>query len=245
MQQFKGESKNVPRNTSLVPCSTNSVLNRVQRLSVQDKVLTCNNTEVDHRQHRVGQNLRVSDIVYVLNLRGMPLMPCSQSKSRKLLKGGKAKVVKRFPFTIQLLISTGETKQETNLGIDTGYGNIGFSVVTTKQELISGTLKLDSRTKERLDERRMYRRFKRSRHHWYRKPRFDNRKRKENWLPPSVERRYQTHLNLINRLKKILPIINVIIEVAKFDIQKIENFRLKELNINKAIFTIIKIFVLF
>jgi hypothetical protein len=47
--------------------------------------------------------------------------------------------------------------------------------------------------------------------------------KKEGWLPPSIERRYQTHLSLIARVKKILPISKVVIEIAKFDIQKIEN----------------------
>jgi len=34
-------------------------------------------------------------LVYVLNKHGKPLMPCKPSKARKLLKQGKAKVVKR------------------------------------------------------------------------------------------------------------------------------------------------------
>ena len=39
-----------------------------------------------------GQNLRVS-VVYVLNMRGKPLMPTSPRKARILLKEKKAKVV--------------------------------------------------------------------------------------------------------------------------------------------------------
>ena len=69
----------------------------------------------------------------------------------------------------------------------------------------------------------MYRINRRSRHHWYRQPRFLNRKKPEGWLPPSIQRRYDTHLRLIERLKQILPISNITIEIAKFDIQKIEN----------------------
>lgn len=39
-------------------------------------------------------------LVYVLNNKGKPLMPCSSGKARRLLKQNKAKVVKKEPFTI-------------------------------------------------------------------------------------------------------------------------------------------------
>lgn len=43
-------------------------------------------------------------MVYVLNKDGQPIMPTSNhAKVRALLKKGKARVVKRCPFTIQLL----------------------------------------------------------------------------------------------------------------------------------------------
>ena len=49
-------------------------------------------------------------VVYVLNKDGLPLMPTHKlGKVRHLLKDGKAKVVKRSPFTIQLNYN-GETK---------------------------------------------------------------------------------------------------------------------------------------
>jgi len=130
MQKLQAKLKNVPRNASLVPCSTNLLLNREETLSATDIVLTCNNVDGDPQQHIAGQNLRVSDIVYVFNLRGNPLMPCRQQKSRKLLREGKAKVVKRFPFTIQLIIPTGETKQKVVLGIESGIVAIMFLNIT-------------------------------------------------------------------------------------------------------------------
>ena len=39
-------------------------------------------------------------------------MPCSPAKARYLLKANKATVKRRTPFTIQLSIATGETKQD-------------------------------------------------------------------------------------------------------------------------------------
>jgi len=50
--------------------------------------------------------------VYVKNLRNKFLMPTTPRKARVLLKEKKAKVVEIEPFTIQLLIATGETKQD-------------------------------------------------------------------------------------------------------------------------------------
>jgi hypothetical protein len=158
----------------------------------------------------------------VLSKKGKPLMPCKPAKCRRLLKNGNAKIVKMYPFTIQLLFDCEEQVQEVTLGIDSGYGNIGFSAVSETKELITGTVRLDGKTSERLTERRMYRRGRRNKLR-YRQPRFNNRVRKEGWLPPSIQRRYDTHINIINRIKKILPITKVIIEVAKFDIQKIMN----------------------
>jgi len=226
MQQFKVELKNTPTDASQVRSSVNLPLNRDQSLSVVDDPvsedkLTLNNPEVN----RVQQTERsLKSKVFVLSKQGNPLMPCTYAKSKRMVEKGAAKVVKRFPFTIQLNFECENRVQKVNLGIDTGFGNIGFSATTEKEELICGTIILDYRTKERLLKRNIYRRNRRNKL-WYRKPRFNNRvsTKKEGWLPPSIDRRYQTHLNLISKLNKILPISNIVIEVAKFDIQKIEN----------------------
>ena len=87
------------------------------------------------------QHLSVA-AVYVLNKRKKPLMPTKPQKARKLLKQGFAKVVKRFPFTIQLLIPTGETKQEVTLGLDSGYNHIGLSCITKNKEVYAAEVHL-------------------------------------------------------------------------------------------------------
>jgi len=223
MQKFKAKLKNAPRDAPQVPCSANPVLNRDQSLSVQNKVRALNNLEVDLRQHKGEQGSSVPVIVYVLNQWGKSLMPCSARKARILLKKGDAHVVKTNPFfVIQLNRASGEQVQECYLGIDSGSKNIGFSVITDMKEIVAGTLILDNKTSDRLAERRMYRRGRRNRL-WYRKPRFNNRTKKQGWLPPSTQRRFDTHITLINKLKQLLSIKNIIIEVGNFDIQKIEN----------------------
>jgi len=183
--------------------------------------LADNNLEGVQRCDTSGRNSRVF-YVFVLNKRGQPLMPTTPRKARILLKTGKAIVTKRIPFTIKLLYSGGETKQNINLGIDSGYQNIGFSVITEKKELVSGTVLLDNKMSSRISDKAMYRLLKR-RKLWYRKPRFNNRFKPDGWLPPSIERRYQAHSNLIKLLQSILPITKIIIEVGKFDIQKLDN----------------------
>lgn len=161
--------------------------------------------------------------VFVKNKRGEPLMPCSPRKARVLLKEGKARVVKRTPFTIQLTIPTGETKQDITLGVDSGFTHIGLSAVSGKEELFSTDVLLRKDIVKLNSERAMYRRNRRSRKTRYRKPRFLNRVKAKGWLAPSIQHKLDSHKKLIDMVKRLLPITKTIIEVAAFDIQKIKN----------------------
>jgi len=227
-QKLSVKLKNTPRDTPLVSCSVSSVLNKEETLCVQDIVLADNISEENHSQHRGSSDLRVQNIVYVLNMRGKPIMPTTQQKANKLLRKKKAKVITTKPFTIQLNYPTGENKQPITLGIDAGYLKIGFSAITSTQELISGVVMLRSDVSKKLSERRMYRRLKRSKL-WYREPRFNNRvsSKKKGWLPPSIEHKLNTHIKAIDKVKEILPITQINIEVASFDTQKIQNPEIK------------------
>ena len=143
-------------------------------------------------------------------------------KVRRLLKQQLAKVVKVKPFTIQLLYETTSYTQNITLGIDSGYNYIGFSAITEKKELISGEVKLRNDISELIKERRMYRRIRRNRLR-YRKPKFNNRvsSKKEGWLAPSIKHKLDSHIRFIEYLKKILPITNIVIEVANFDTRQL------------------------
>lgn len=149
-------------------------------------------------------------------------MPTTSSKARKLLKSGKAKIHKREPFTIQLLISTGETKQDINLGVDAGSKFVGLSATTEKEELFSAEYKLRNDIVDLLSTRRQNRRTRRNRLR-YRQSKFLNRKKDKGWLAPSIQHKIDSHINIINNIHEILPIKNIIVEVASFDIQKINN----------------------
>ena len=162
--------------------------------------------------------------VYVLNKDGTPLMPCKEAKARHLIRDGRAKVVRRNPFTIRLNWDCEKNTQTITLGVDSGYSKIGFSAIINTQELISGEVQLRNDVSKKLSERRMYRRNRRSKL-WYRKPRFDNRvsSKKKNWLAPSIQHKLDTHIKIIYKVREILPISDTVVEVASFDIQKIKN----------------------
>jgi 5-methylcytosine-specific restriction endonuclease McrA len=180
---------------------------------------------VDLLQHRGGQGQKVPVAVYVLNREGKPLMPCSARKARVLIKKGEARVVKINPFfVIRLKKFSGSQVQVCRIGIDSGYKDVGFSVIGPKKEIITGELELDSKTSKRLIKRKMFCRLRRRRL-WYRKPRFNNRAnaRRKGWLPPSIQRRFDTQVRFIKKLQNLIPIDKLIIEAGSFDIQKIEN----------------------
>ena len=161
--------------------------------------------------------------VYVVAKSGKPLMPTKRlGKVRRLLKSGKAKVFRYEPFTIQLLYETTEYTQEVTLGVDAGYQTVGFSATTADKELISGELEFLSGMSERLKERAMYRRNRRARKR-YRPPRFNNRRRAKGWLAPSIQHKLDSHIRLVDILTSILPVTEIIVEVANFDIQAIKN----------------------
>ena len=150
-------------------------------------------------------------------------MPCSPGKAKMLLKEGKAKVVKRSPFTIQLTTSTGEAKQDIALGVDCGYSHVGLSAVSRKQELFSAEVNLRDDMVKLNSERRQYRRSRRHRKTWYRKPRFLNRKKDSGWLAPSIQHKLDSSFKLTGKVKEILPIAKINVDVAAFDIQKIKD----------------------
>ena len=163
-------------------------------------------------------------MVYVLDKYGHPLMPTERhGKVRRLLNSSKAKVIKRCPFTIQLMYESMTNTQDISLGVDAGSKHIGISATTTDKELYAADIELRNDIVELLSTRREARRARRNRNTRYRAPRFNNRKREDNWLAPSVRAKVVTHLKVVKGVQKILPVSKIIVEVASFDIQKIKN----------------------
>ena len=162
-------------------------------------------------------------MVYVISKNGQPLMPTeNHAKVRILLKTKKAKVIKRCPFTIQLAYDGTNYTQDVALGVDAGSKHIGLSATTKDKVLFESNVELRNDIVNLLSTRRQNRRSRRNRKTRYRKPRFNNRKRKDGWLAPSVQNKVNTHMAVIRKVHEILPIAKIIVEVASFDIQKIK-----------------------
>ena len=163
-------------------------------------------------------------MVYIISQNGQPLMPTeNHAKVRILLKNKKAKVIKKCPFTIQLAYDSTNYTQDITLGVDAGSKYIGLSATTKSKVLFESDVELRNDIVNLLSVRRQNRRTRRNRKTRYRKPRFNNRRRKEGWLAPSVQNKVDSHLTVIRKVHEILPITKVIVEVASFDIQKIKN----------------------
>lgn len=153
-------------------------------------------------------------------------MPTTRyGKIRRLLKNKQAKVLKRCPFTVQLLYETKNVTQPISLGVDAGSKHIGLSATTKDKVLLESIIEVRNDIVNLLSTRRELRISRRNRKTRYRQARFDNRVKSKNkgWLAPSIKQKIQTHLTVVDKVFHILPITNITVEVASFDIQKIKN----------------------
>ena len=163
-------------------------------------------------------------MIYVRNKEGKALMPSERGgRIGYLLRHGKAHVVSRVPFVVQLDYESTTYTQEVSLGIDAGSKHIGVSASSENRELLAAQVELRSDVVNLLSTRMELRRARRNRKTRYRKVRFDNRKKKDGWLAPSIEQKVDSHLKVMRLVHKFLPITKTTIEVAQFDAQKIKN----------------------
>ena len=165
-------------------------------------------------------------MVYVLSYTGQALMPTeNHAKVRVLLNIRKARVIKRCPFTIQLLYKSTTYTQDITLGVDAGSKHIGLSATTDKKVLFESDVTIRNDIMKLLSARRELRRSRRNRKTRYREPRFLNRthSKKQGWLAPSVNQKVDSHLMVVSKVCRMLPITKIVVETASFDIQKIKN----------------------
>ncbi|MYL24782.1 HNH endonuclease [Halomonas alkaliantarctica] len=172
--------------------------------------------------------------VFVLDKQKQPLMPCSEKRARLLLERGRAVVHKRYPFTLRLKDRVGGDTQPLRLSIDPGSKTTGLALMREadgaepddQQRHVLCLFDLVHRgfqIRKALEQRRGFRRRRRSKNLRYRAPRFDNRTRKAGWLPPSLQHRVDTVMAWMERLSRLAPITAISQELVRFDTQRMEN----------------------
>lgn len=165
--------------------------------------------------------------VFVVDDRQRVLDPVHPGLARKLLSSGQAAVFRHYPFTIILKKEVQEPiTQPLRLKLDPGSKTTGIAIVNDASGEVVWAAELSHRrqaVKEALESRRAIRRSRRQRTTRYRKARFDNRRRKQGWLPPSLESRIRTILTWVNRLSRFCPIMALSQELVKFDTQAMDN----------------------
>ena len=158
--------------------------------------------------------------VPVISANGKPLMPCRESKARKLLNDGDAtkKWNKLGIFYIQLNF---DPKSEINrnqkiiIGIDPGSKYDGYAI-TSKVVNMTGMTELPTGISKKLETRRTMRRARRFRNCRRRPKRFGNRN-KDGFIAPSVKAKIDFRLKIVKELSKIYPIIDFVIEDVRFN----------------------------
>ena len=154
--------------------------------------------------------------VFVIALDGTKLMPTNRAKARIFLKKGKAIIYKHTPFTIKLTYESEKNVQPIEFCEDTGAQHIGVSIKSEKHEYVHAQYDHLKNETEKHNDQRMYRRMRRNRKR-YRKPRFENRKKPNEWLAPTVEHKKDNHIRIFNMFYEVCPITTAIFETGQFD----------------------------
>jgi hypothetical protein len=171
-------------------------------------------------------------MVFVLDKRKQPLAMCTEKRARLLLEKGRARVHKKFPFTIRLVDKLREScvEQPLTLKIDPGSKVTGVALVREvggiQHVLWLGELHhRGSQIRDALTQRATFRRRRRGKNLRYRAPRFNNRAKLEGWLAPSLWHRVDGVQSLVRRLYGLSQVGSLYMELVRFDTQLMQNPR--------------------
>ena len=167
-------------------------------------------------------------------------MPCSEKRARLLLERGRARVHRLVPFTIRLIDREQEdcALQPVRLKLDPGSKTTGVALVRESQQVDADTGEVQRNAhvlflaelvhrghviRNALRQRAAFRRRRRSANLRHRQPRFDNRTRRNDWLPPSLQHRMDTIMSWVRRLCRWVPVSALSQELVRFDTQALQN----------------------
>ncbi|MGB1289371.1 MAG: RNA-guided endonuclease IscB, partial [Aggregatilineales bacterium] len=166
--------------------------------------------------------------VFVVDKNEDPLMPCHPARARELLRKGRAKVFRRYPFTIILLDREGGETQNMQFKVDPGSKTSGIALVGDFKRGLRCIWAAElthrgQQIRDKLLSRRQLRRGRRHRKTRYRQPRFLNRRKGKGWLPPSLLSRINNVWTWLVRLRRFSPITHLAMELVRFDMQLMQN----------------------
>ena len=168
--------------------------------------------------------MSTTNYVFVLDTEKTPLLPCKPSVARRLLNKGKAAVFRRFPFTLILKKKVEKPELILTLKIDPGSKFTGLALLNGEEVIWMAEIEhRGSLISKSLLQRSAVRRNRRNRKTRYRKPGLPNKKKPVGWLAPSELHRVETTMTWVARLIKATPVKEIILELVKFDLQKINN----------------------
>jgi 5-methylcytosine-specific restriction endonuclease McrA len=165
--------------------------------------------------------------VFVVDITKQPLNLVHPGRARLLLKQGKAAVYRRYPFTIMLKRTVEQPElHPVRLKVDPGSKTTGIALVNDASGEVVWAAEVTHRgeqIKRDLDKRRAARRNRRQRKTKYRAPRFQNRRKRKDTLPPSLESRICNVVTWVCRLLRLCPITTISQELVRFDTQALEH----------------------
>lgn len=167
----------------------------------------------------------MQNYVFIIDQNKQPLNPIPPARARELLTKQKAAVFRMYPFTIILKHTVlNPVPKPLTIKLDPGSKVTGLAILEGKNVVWAAEIEhRGGIIKNSLLTRRSLRRGRRNRKTRYRPARFNNRKRKEGWLPPSLMHRVLTTKTLVKRLCRYAPITQIAMELVRFDTQKMQN----------------------
>lgn len=167
----------------------------------------------------------MSNFIFVLDAEKRPLEPIHPGLARQLLKGGKAAIYRRFPFTLILKeVRSDAPVPDLEIKIDPGSKTTGFAILKGAKVIWAAELTHRGQSiREALLSRRQLRRGRRARHTRYRQARFLNRTRPQGWLAPSLMSRVHNIDTWVQKLMRLAPIGSMAQELVRFDLQLMQN----------------------
>jgi 5-methylcytosine-specific restriction endonuclease McrA len=164
--------------------------------------------------------------VFVVDTNRKPMSMCHPARARALLKADKAAVLRAAPFTIILKEEKPDAIVKPMVAkIDPGSKTTGIALVDSANRMLFAA-ELEHRgkaIKASLDSRRVLRRGRRNRKTRYRQARFNNRRRADGWLPPSLQHRVKTTMTWIERFRRWCGLDKLAVERVKFDMQRMHD----------------------